>query len=128
MNMFSIRTLVIGMMMVVVSACSPAPVAVADASVAPVVESRTESAAKNNVINFACQTAADCAVKDVGSCCGYTPSCVNIDSPTFPEQVAADCEREGTSGICGFRDVARCECVEARCTSVYAGDAGLPIN
>jgi hypothetical protein len=41
---------------------------------------------------------------------------VNKDSPTFPEQVQARCEAEGTSSICGFPDISGCACVEGRCT------------
>lgn len=70
------------------------------------------------VIDTSCKTDADCAVKNVGNCCGYYPACVNKDSPTFPEQVKAQCEREGRMAICGFREIAACTCNQGRCDAV----------
>jgi len=69
-----------------------------------------------------CSRDSDCAVKNVGNCCGYFPACVHKDSATFPEQVKAQCEKEGTMGICGFREISSCMCVEGRCA---AGDGAL---
>src|SRR5688500_2801359 len=43
-------------------------------------------------VNRSCKTNADCVVKDVGSCCGTLPACVNIDSPTAPKGVQAECK------------------------------------
>ena len=68
-------------------------------------------------VNYECSVPADCAVKDVGNCCGYYPACVNKDSPTFPEQVKAQCKKEGISSVCGFQDIAGCDCIEGRCTA-----------
>ncbi len=69
-------------------------------------------------VDYSCATDADCAVKDVGNCCGYYPACVNVDSPTFPEQVKAACAESGTAGICGFPSIGGCQCVEGRCKGV----------
>jgi len=69
-------------------------------------------------VDYTCKVDADCAVKDVGNCCGYYPACVNRDSPTFPEQVKAQCEKEGRMAICGFPSVSGCRCVEGRCQNV----------
>lgn len=66
-------------------------------------------------VDTRCSRDSDCAVKNVGNCCGYFPGCVHKDSPTFPEQVKLQCEKEGTMGICGFREIASCMCVEGRC-------------
>jgi hypothetical protein len=66
-------------------------------------------------IDFSCRSDADCAVKNVGNCCGYYPACVNEGSPTFPEKVMAQCQREGLSSICGFPEISACQCVEGRC-------------
>ena len=66
-------------------------------------------------VDYSCTTDADCAVKDVGSCCGYSPACVNVNSPTFPEQVKAECAKNDMQSVCGFRDIAGCACVEGRC-------------
>jgi hypothetical protein len=66
-------------------------------------------------LDYACASSADCAVKNVGNCCGMQPACVNKDSPTDPEAVRAQCEASGTMGICGFRDISACQCVSGRC-------------
>lgn len=65
-----------------------------------------------------CTTSADCAVKDVGSCCGYRPQCLNRDSPTFPDAVKANCASEGRVGICGMLAIESCECVQGRCVGL----------
>lgn len=66
-------------------------------------------------VDYTCTTDADCRIKDIGNCCGYYPACVNADSPTFPEQVKADCAARGLSGICGFPELSGCQCIEGRC-------------
>lgn len=71
-------------------------------------------------IDFSCRSDADCVVKNVGNCCGYYPACVNADSPTFPEQVMAQCQREGLSSICGFPEISACQCIEGRCEAAAA--------
>lgn len=68
--------------------------------------------------SLSCRTDADCAIKDVGSCCGYNPRCVNKDSQTFPEQVQAKCAKDGRVGICGFPSISGCECVAGKCAGV----------
>ena len=74
-------------------------------------------------VNYACSVPADCAVKDVGNCCGYYPACVNKDSPTFPDQVKAQCANTGMSSVCGFQDVGGCDCIEGRCTALPGNGA-----
>lgn len=76
---------------------------------------------KGGEVDLSCKTDADCAVKNVGSCCGYFPACVNKDSPTDPEGVKAECSAQGMSSICGFREVSACSCVQGQCR-----DAGGP--
>jgi hypothetical protein len=76
-----------------------------------------------NGVYYGCKLPSDCQVKDIGNCCGYYPACVNKDSPTFPEQVKADCEKEGRMGVCGFPAIASCDCIESRCTAV-SGPSG----
>lgn len=68
-----------------------------------------------------CQVDADCAVKNVGNCCGYFPACVNVQADTFPERVMAACEAQGLSSICGFQDITACACVEGRCEAAPGG-------
>ena len=74
-------------------------------------------------VDFSCSVDADCAIKDVGNCCGTYPACVNSESPTFPEQVKAQCERDGMSSVCGFPSLSGCQCVAGRCEGVTGMNA-----
>ncbi|HEU0152898.1 MAG TPA: hypothetical protein VFQ84_06100 [Arenimonas sp.] len=65
-----------------------------------------------------CRTDSDCAVKDVGNCCGYFPMCVNKDARTDPAAVRAQCGKDGMSSICGFREISGCQCVDNRCVDL----------
>lgn len=69
-----------------------------------------------------CRSDSDCAVKDVGNCCGYFPMCVNSNAQTDPAAVRAACEQSGMASICGFQDVQGCSCVQGRCEN-RAGSA-----
>jgi hypothetical protein len=62
-----------------------------------------------------CATDADCVVKDVGSCCGTQPACVNKDSPVDPAAVQADCRARGTMSTCAFKPIDSCSCVAGAC-------------
>lgn len=66
-------------------------------------------------IDYSCRADADCAVKNVGNCCGMLPACVNKDSRTDPAAVQAECARSGLSSVCGFVDIQACSCVSNRC-------------
>lgn len=68
-------------------------------------------------VDMTCSRDADCAVKNVGNCCGYFPACVNKDSPTFPDLVKQQCEEQGMASVCGFREIEACMCVEGRCAA-----------
>jgi len=99
---------------------TPSPIA--DAAGRPLIEQALSSApvaaadaGTPGEVDYTCTTDADCAVKDVGSCCGYAPACVNTNSPTFPEQVKAECAKNDMQSVCGFRDIQGCVCVEGRC-------------
>lgn len=74
-------------------------------------------------VDTGCRTDADCAVKDVGNCCGAYPACVNANSPTFPDRVKRECEARGLSSICGYREIATCACVAGQCTAADAAGA-----
>ncbi len=78
---------------------------------------RTPAAAAGE-IDRSCRSDADCAVKDVGNCCGYYPACVNRDSPVFPERVKAECIAKNQSGICGFPEIKGCACVDGTCSDL----------
>jgi hypothetical protein len=84
---------------------------------------RTDAVAAADAVDYSCHVDADCAVKDVGNCCGRYDACVNRDSPTFPEQVKADCTRQGMAGVCGFPVIEGCACVEGRCSAADGGGA-----
>jgi hypothetical protein len=71
-------------------------------------------------LDRSCRTDADCTVKDVGNCCGAYPSCVNVDSPTDPEGVQAQCAAAGMASVCGFPAVTGCTCVSGQCEDVTA--------
>lgn len=83
--------------------------------------------AEPGVVDHACKVDADCAIKDVGNCCGAYPQCVNRDSETFPAQVKARCAADGMAGVCGFPVLSGCTCVANRCEGVNApqSDASL---
>lgn len=78
-------------------------------------------ATPTDAISVACQSDSDCAVKDVGSCCGYYPRCVNKDSTTHPELVQAQCAKEGRAGVCGFPEVRGCRCENRECVNDTGG-------
>ena len=76
---------------------------------------------QGDAIDYSCHVDADCAVKDVGNCCGAYPACVNRASPTFPEQVRAECTKKHRVGTCGFPVITGCTCVDGRCSDVAGG-------
>ncbi|MGH8051957.1 MAG: hypothetical protein ACREPB_14955 [Arenimonas sp.] len=85
-----------------------------------VIEEKTTDS-KPGEVDFSCKTASDCKIKDVGSCCGYRPACVNKDSQTYPEQVKAECAKKGMAGICGFPSISSCTCTNNKCEGVAGG-------
>ena len=66
-------------------------------------------------VNTSCKTDADCSVKNVGNCCGDFPACVNVNSPTDPKGVQAQCAKAGMASVCGFADISACQCVQGQC-------------
>ncbi len=70
-----------------------------------------------------CKTDSDCAVKDVGNCCGAYPMCVNKDTRTDPGAVRAQCAKDGMASVCGFQEISGCQCVEGRCENLGNGPA-----
>ena len=73
-------------------------------------------------IDRSCHSDGDCAVKDIGNCCGRFPACVNRDSPTDPAAVQAQCAREGKASSCGFQEIHDCACREGTCVARDALD------
>jgi len=64
---------------------------------------------------LACQTDAQCTVKNVGNCCGEYLACMHIDQPADAAAVKRRCEAEGLSSVCGQRDIASCRCDAGQC-------------
>ncbi len=73
------------------------------------------------ILDKSCKSDADCAVKNVGNCCGYYPACINKDSPTDPAGVQAQCRAQGMVGVCGFPSIASCQCRNGQCESAGSG-------
>lgn len=93
------------------------------AAPAPDVPAPVEHAGNANPMSpdRTCKTDADCAVKDVGSCCGTFPLCVNKDAKVDPAAVRAQCAKDGMASICGFQPVSGCTCTKGRCENVAGG-------
>ncbi len=72
---------------------------------------------KTGLVDLSCKTDSDCAIKDVGSCCGARPQCVNTGSATFPDQVKAACVASDSASICGFPSIVGCQCVAGQCAA-----------
>ena len=75
--------------------------------------------------NRSCKTDADCAVKDVGNCCGRYPMCVNKDAKTDSAAVRAQCAKDGMASICGFEEISACQCVQGQCQSAGSGAVAM---
>jgi hypothetical protein len=99
---------------------TPAPAQPAQPTAPPIVAEKP-AAFDPAAPDRACRTNADCAVKDVGNCCGYFPMCVNKDAKTDPAAVRAACEKAGMASVCGFREVKGCQCVQGRCEDIAEG-------
>jgi len=68
-------------------------------------------------LDRSCRADADCVVKDIGSCCGAFPSCVNRDSPTDPAAVQAACDKNGPAAHCSRRVLEQCACRQGQCVA-----------
>ncbi|MCC8539257.1 hypothetical protein ACDH70_07745 [Xanthomonas axonopodis pv. poinsettiicola] len=85
---------------------------------APPTDAATPPAtAKPITVVTTCKVDADCAVKNVGNCCGAYPACVNVNSPTDPKGVMAQCQSSGMMNVCGFREISACQCVSGQCAA-----------
>lgn len=74
-------------------------------------------------LDRSCRVDSDCAVKDVGNCCGYFPACVNTAAQPDPRAVQAACADSGMAGVCGFREIEACACVSNTCEPAQSGAA-----
>ena len=93
---------------------------------APLPPERVERMPGAPKLVTSCATDADCAVKNVGSCCGAQPACVNKDSPVDPAAVQAQCQQGGMMSTCGFKDIQSCSCVAGTCRD--SGSASNPVT
>ncbi len=105
----------------------PAPAAPVGRPVAQAPESmETAPASKStDTLGRSCKTNSDCAVKDVGNCCGAYPMCVNKDTKTDPAAVRAQCEQKGMASVCGFQEVSGCQCVKGQCENISSGAVAM---
>ncbi len=95
------------------------PVAAPPAATLPTAETAPRSDASNP--SRSCKNDSDCAVKNVGNCCGAFPSCVNKDAKTDPAAVQAQCAKAGMASVCGFQEVSGCQCVQGECQNITSG-------
>lgn len=72
------------------------------------------------LVNRSCRTDADCTIKDVGSCCGTYPACVNVDSPADPRAVQLECARKGMASTCEVPVIESCTCNAGQCAASSA--------
>jgi len=95
----------------------PAPPAAPAPRTAPPMSSPTppRQVRPEVTVVTSCKTNADCAVKNVGNCCGAMPACVNKDSPTDPDAVQAQCAAKGMMSTCGFAEISACQCDNGQC-------------
>ena len=70
-----------------------------------------------SAVSRACKVDADCAVKNVGNCCGAHPQCVNINAPVDPQAVKARCAAEHRAGMCNVQAISGCSCVSGQCSN-----------
>ncbi|HEY5849502.1 MAG TPA: hypothetical protein VIT62_01855 [Lysobacter sp.] len=100
-------------------AVTPAVPAQAPPAAAPAQQSVPVPAAMK--IDRSCRSDNDCAIKDVGNCCGAMPACVNANSPTDPAGVQAACAKSGRMGVCGFKSIESCQCLQGQCKERTSG-------
>jgi len=68
-----------------------------------------------NSIDYSCSVDEDCAVKDIGNCCGYFPKCVNSNAEVNVSFVDSVCLKENLSSVCGFSEIDYCACENGAC-------------
>ena len=78
-------------------------------------------------LDTSCRSNADCAVKNVGNCCGAMPACVNANATPDPAAVQAQCRASGRMSVCGFREISACQCNAGTCEPA-ADAAGAPVQ
>ena len=105
-------------MALLLAGCAPRDHAAAASAPPPAAEVTPAPVAGATAPDASCRVASDCAVKNVGNCCGYQPACVNADAKVDPDAVRAECQASGMASVCGWKDIQACECVANRCQAV----------
>jgi hypothetical protein len=100
-----------------------APATTAATQAAPATAAPSPAPVTPVKLDTRCTSDAQCVVRNVGSCCGELPACVNADSPTDPAAVQAQCRASGRVGICGFRPTSACQCQAGTCVPADDGPA-----
>lgn len=70
--------------------------------------------------DLSCSADTDCAIKDVGSCCGYRPRCVNKSARVNPMAAKRNCPESAKSAVCGYPAIKACKCDDGQCRGVSA--------
>ncbi|MDD5194039.1 MAG: hypothetical protein PHF67_05675 [Candidatus Nanoarchaeia archaeon] len=66
-------------------------------------------------IDYSCERALDCEIKDIHSCCGYYPKCVNKNSIANATLVSELCSSVSNTGYCGYKNIQSCKCENKKC-------------
>ena len=75
-------------------------------------------------LDYSCSVDSDCTIKNVGSCCGARPACVNKHSPTDPAAVRIACAKAGVRGSCAVGSFKHCGCQQGRCAPTDRAPVG----
>jgi hypothetical protein len=79
-------------------------------------------------LDRSCSVDADCAVMNVGNCCGYYPGCLNKAATPDPERVSRLCAENDMAGICGFPSIENCSCIGGQCQPAQgSGTPSAPV-
>jgi hypothetical protein len=65
---------------------------------------------------FSCTKDSECAVKNVGNCCGYYPRCANVNATFGPPSC-----KPGQAGVCGWPEIEQCRCRNNTCVALQGG-------
>lgn len=118
MRMRSFSILCLWLLALMATACAAPSAPGQAAPPAPAAEARDDVAGDPLQLDRSCQDDSDCAVKNVGNCCGYFPDCVNRDAQPDPAAVRERCAETGMASVCGFREISACSCQQNRCEPV----------
>ena len=75
-----------------------------------------------------CQTDKDCTEKNVGSCCGSYPKCVNKGFEPDIAAVEKWCEETGMMSVCGWSEIDSCFCLGGICRAIEVDSGEAPFG